>query len=497
MKLSLLLSGAGIPATDDSDCDIVAVTPDSREAGENTVFVCIDGAVCDGHNYARSAYDRGCRVLVVEKNVSLPPDAQILYVPDTRIALAKLSDVFYKSPSKNLKIIGITGTKGKTTTAELINAVLNRSGLRSAYIGTKGVVFNGTRYSTLNTTPESCEIQRYMRDMVNSGIKYLVMEVSSQALYFNRVYGIKFDTCVFTNLSPDHISPHEHPSFEHYMNCKHSLFTDYGAKFAVYNADDPYSGFILDGFDGKSTGFSIHKKSEYSADSIRLIRGDNFFGTSFTCITHGRSYDFFIPMPDDFSVYNALGAIAVCHHYGVKYNDIISTIRDIKIDGRFETVKIKDGVTAVIDYAHNGVSLASALGALRKYNPGRIICLFGSVGGRTQMRRAELGKVAAEMADFCILTSDNPDNEPPENIIADIEKQFSEKSCPHISIPDRRKAIAYAVGISQPGDVILLAGKGHECYQLISGHKEHFNEREILIEQAKLLKSSKINTFIG
>lgn len=486
MKLGELLSLSKIEAFFplSGETEIRSIISDSRKCGEDSLFVCISGSVFDGHNYARSAYDRGCRAFVAEKNLILPDDAAVVYTPNTRIALAKLSSTFFGNPSSKLKIIGITGTKGKTSTAEFIHAILSKNGRSSAYIGSNGVEYGNIHKSTPNTTPESYLLHQYMRDMVNDGVKYLVMEVSSQAILQNRIHGINFDTCVYTNLSPDHISEHEHPSFDHYKNCKHSLFAEYGANFAFYNADDEYADFMLDGFRGKKSGFSIHTPSELHAlpDSIKLVRNADSFGTSFVCTIRKTNYEFVLNMPDEFSIYNALGAIAVCHHYGIRYSDIADTIKDIKICGRFQSLSLGGGVTAVIDYAHNCVSLASALLALRKYRPTRIICLFGSVGGRTQIRRKEMGRVASELSDLCILTSDNPDNEPPEQIIDDIKSGFGENACPCVSITDRRQAIEYAVKIAEPGDVILLAGKGHERYQLVGGRQEYFNEYEILTE---------------
>ena len=425
--------------------------------------------------------------------LSLPDDAIIIITDDTRKALATLSANLFSNPSRSLKVIGITGTKGKTTASLLIYNILNANGIKTGYIGSNGIDFDDKHFPTLNTTPESYDIQYYMHEMVKDGVKVLVMEVSSQALMQSRVYGIAFDTCVFTNLYPDHIGKYEHPDFENYKACKHSLFTDYGAKFVVYNADDPHASQVIAGCACPSKGVAVKQSADYTAKDITYLRAPGTIGVSFNCSIDGMDNEAFpvtLAFPGEFSVYNALTSIAVCRRFGISYTDIVNAMEKTRIKGRFETIECPNGATVVIDYAHNGVSLEAALLALRIYEPNSLICLFGSIGGRTQMRRAELGLVASRNADFCIITSDNPDKEPAMNIIGEITTYFTSNSCPYEAIPDRKQAIEYALKKSVKGDIILLAGKGHETYQLINGVREEFSEAQIVRDSFDLLTSN-------
>ena len=461
---------------------------DSRKACEDSVFVCIPGALADGHDYAGAAYSGGCRIFVAERRIALPDDAVFILVPDTRIALARLSAHFFGNPAREMTIIGITGTKGKTTSSLLIYNILNESGIPTGYIGSNGVSYLDCQYTTLNTTPESYDLHAHMRKMVDNGIKTLVMEVSSQALKMARVHGIKFDICVFTNLALDHIGEFEHPDFEDYKLCKRSLFTDYGAEYVVYNADDEYAMSVVGGATCPKTGISLGGKADFVADSVTYFRSEGNIGVSFECANEGKVFPVALSFPGEFSVYNALTAIAVCTRLGLTAGKITKAMRHIRIKGRFETFDLPNGATVVIDYAHNGVSLKAALQALRIYEPTRLVCLFGSVGGRTRMRRAELGLVASRDADFCILTADNPDNESPNAIISEIASYFTAGTCPYVAIPDRRAAIEYALDNSQSGDIILLAGKGHESYQIICGVRQEFSEAQIVEEYCKAHK---------
>lgn len=467
---------------DISTIDVQSLCCDSRKVSADSMFVCISGSQNDGHDYAWGAYGRMCRVFVIEHPINLPDDAFVIVAKDTRVALAQLSAAFYKNPADEMTIIGITGTKGKTTSSLMIYNVLNDSGIPTGYIGSNGIYFDEKNYPTINTTPESIDLHSYMRMMLDSGVKTLVMEVSSQALKMARVHGIKFKICVFTNLSPDHIGEHEHPDFEDYKACKHSLFTDYNAEYIVYNADDEHALSMISGNRCKKASVSLTKDADFRADDIAYFRSEGCVGVGFNCLCNNTVLPISVPFPGEFSVYNALTAMAVCTELGLSCEDVANTLKDIRVGGRFETYDLPNGATAVIDYAHNGVSLKAALQALRSYNPKRLICLFGSVGGRTKIRRAELGLVASRDADFCILTSDNPDNESPLAIIGEIASYFTSGTCPYTAIPDRREAIEYALKMSEKGDIILLAGKGHETYQVIKGERIEFSEAKIIKE---------------
>lgn len=465
--------------------DIAYVAYDSRKATFDTVFVCIAGAVHDGHDFAKSAYDQGCRVFVCEHEVDLPEDAIVLLVQNTRIALARLAAALFDYPAEKLNIIGITGTKGKTTTAHLIAQMLTKAGYKAAYIGSNGITFGNHHFPTSNTTPESYDLHYYFNKMVYERVDFVVMEVSSQALYLHRVDGIRFGICVFTNLSPDHIGGVEHPTFEHYKSCKASLFRNYGCECIIYNADDPHHRDMIKDTGVLTRSFALHAAADFTASDLQLMRGQGRLGISFVLHTVTESLRAELNIPGEFNVYNALAAVAVCRHLGIGYTTMLDALRAARIKGRLEVVPAAmPDRTFIIDYAHNEVSLRSVLGALRQYQPHRLICLFGSVGGRTKMRRAKLGKVASELADFSILTSDNPDYEAPEAIIRDIAKAFPEGSRSYVQIPDRAEAIRYAVKIAEPGDIVLLAGKGHEDYQLIEGKKISLNERELILKYA-------------
>lgn len=476
---------------------IGAVFCDSREAskhGSLGLFVCIAGAAYDGHDFARAVYDAGCRVFAVSHEVDLPRDAICLVYENTRIALALLSASFYGHPSRELSVIGVTGTKGKTTTCLLAQSLLLRAGIPTGYIGTSGIRYADRAYESPNTTPESLILQRTMREMLDCGIRVLVMEVSSQALMQHRVHGISFAATLFTNLSRDHVGPREHPSFEHYRDTKRSFFTDYTAKTVILNADDPYSAEMFSAVKAAETVTfsvcgsetpcgSLPAPSLTASETAPNTDGDSL-GISF--LLSGKDTDgapislpAFLPLPGACNVRNALAALMICRTLGVSLQNAAKMLRYASVAGRCEAVPTENGVRVLIDYAHNGASLREILTSLRVYAPKRLIVLFGSVGGRTQERRREMGAVASELADFCILSSDNPDREPPERILAEIAEAFV-RDCPHILIPDRREAILYGLSIAETGDILLLAGKGHESYQLVSGEKLPFSEREIV-----------------
>lgn len=485
MKLNELLRCLPVPVRELPEDDIRRVTDCSSQAGGDSLFVCIRGCRSDGHAYAQDAYGRGCRAFLAEHPLTLPADAAVICVPDTRRALGALACRFYGDPSRELRVIGTTGTKGKTTTACLLARMLGQCGIPCGYIGTNGIHYGSVHLTTRNTTPDALTLQKSLRDMQHAGCRAAVVEVSSQALKQYRVEGMHFDTVLFTNLSHDHIGPDEHPDFADYAACKHRLFTDFGAKTMIYNADDPHAVEMLQGASAATRiSCAMHSPADFAAREIRPVSEPGCFGLRFTLLTGRRQLPCLLPLIGQGNVTNALLAVACAvRGFGIPLRTAAGLLPEARIDGRSEVVPLPGGVVAVIDYAHNGVSLRQLLTNLREYRPARLICLFGSVGGRTALRRAELGRVAAELADFCILTSDNPGTEPPEQIIADIAQAFEGCQTPYLRIPDRAEAIQTAVRLSRAGDILVLAGKGHERYQLIGNEKIPFCERELLLAQ--------------
>ncbi|MBQ8401845.1 MAG: UDP-N-acetylmuramoyl-L-alanyl-D-glutamate--2,6-diaminopimelate ligase [Clostridia bacterium] len=492
-----------------ADIDIRSIEYDSRKTGPETgfgvhsIFVCMPGARLDGHDYAPAMYEKGCRCFLCAHRMDLPADSVQIVVETPRLALAKLSAAFYGYPAREMTIIGITGTKGKTTTAILLSGILSENGIPCAYIGSNGIDIGPDHYETVNTTPESRELQKYFRMMLDAGYRHVVMEVSSQALHTYRIHGLEFDACLFTNLGEDHISPSEHPSFEDYRDCKRRLFFEYPCRHIVTNPDDPHWQTVSGNPDVHTLTYAIDTRTlpdtgapvDFTASNIRPFRSETALGIEFDCVLPGESTSARIPVrlrtPGDFSVYNGLCAMAAASLYGISPEQSAGTLYHMSIRGRFEIVDALDGVTFLVDYAHNGMSLENALTELRRYRPHRLICVFGSIGGRAQNRRRELAEVSSRLADISIITSDNPDNEPPEEIIRDILSWF-DRSRPHYVIPDREAAVRAAVQMAQPGDIVLFAGKGHETYQIVNGIKEPFSEKAILLDEAALVQEKAV-----
>ena len=462
-------------------CDIVY---DSRKAKENTVFVCLVGAKNDGHNYVNSAYNQGCRLFYCEHKVDLPDDATVVICDNTRIKLAQLSREFFGFPDKKLKIIGITGTKGKTTTSNLIAGVLNNNNLNTAVIGTNGIIINGKRTPTVNTTPESYELFSAFKNMVDCGVEYCVMEVSSQASKLNRIYGIEFDIGLFTNLGVDHIGHGEHKDFEEYKSCKGYLFEH--SSVSVINKDDEYADYFIGRAKNKYYTYSV-KDGDYTATDIKKFSNNNSLGMKFICKNNSTLCELMISTPGLFSVYNALSVYAVANLCGLNSVQISSVMPKLSVKGRFEIIDALPYATIIIDYAHNALSLKSVLKTLKEYDPKRLVAVFGSVGDRTQIRRKELAEVASEYADFIVLTSDNPGFEEPDKIIDEIASYIKNK--PYRKFANREDAISYVISNAMPDDVIIFAGKGHEDYQLIKDVKVPFNEKELILLAASKVKS--------
>lgn len=500
MKLFKLMEGVNftskLPLEEINEIEVKDIAYNSRSCKDGFIFVALVGETVDGHRFVQNAYDNGARVFLLQKGMEsnkhvmdLPHDAVKLFVEDTRISLSRISHNFFEKPSNSLKIIGVTGTKGKTTITNYIATVLNESGVNTGVIGTNGTFFNGTYEVTANTTPESYELHRIFRKMLDNGVKCVSMEVSSGGIMQNRVEDVDFDVAIFSNLSPDHIGPKEHPTFEHYLQCKARLFKM--AKHGIINVDDEYANDIIKSATCDIETFAIENNADLIANNIRYSKEIDSLGVSFDCSTKCETFPCFICSPGTFSIYNALAVIAVCKYLGVKREIMIDSLKNAKVSGRVEVLSILPYATVIVDYAHNGISLENILQTLKNYDHQRLVCLFGSVGGRTEIRRKELGDVAARECDLAILTADNPDFEDPMNVINDIAESFEDSSCEVIKISDREEAIKYAIRNAKEGDMIVFAGKGHEKYQLINGEKLPFDEIAIAKDEAKKVLEEK------
>lgn len=483
--LACLISDcSGVPSL-----EIQELTEDSRRCHASSLFVCIEGYRSDGHQYALNAYQKGCRAFVAQKTLKMPDDAYVLLVDNTRNALGLLACRFYDTPSRKIPVIGITGTKGKTTVACMIRSILEQNQIPCGYIGTNGIQFGNHCEETNNTTPDAVTLQKSLANMIENGCRAVVLEVSSQALLLERVVGMKFFCAVYTNLFFDHIGEGEHRDFEDYKNCKRRLFTDFEAERMVYNISDRYADEMQSASTSpKKITCSIDpgKSAEYCIDKIIPVQTASELGSSFYLTHQNKKTPCFLPMIGDCNVLNGLLAAAVAKEvFDISIQNTAETLKNIQIAGRSEVIPLKNGALAVIDYAHNGESLRQLLSNLKRFHPKRLITLFGSVGDRTEIRRRELGLVAAEYSDLCILTSDNPGKEDPQKILNEIADAVSLNNTPYRCIIDRAEAIAYAVEIAESGDILVLAGKGHETYQLIGLQKIPFSETEILLSAEK------------
>lgn len=480
MKLSEILSVVSYDGAIKEDIDIEDIVYDSRKATTGVIFVCLSGLKLDGHTFAHSAYQNGARVFICEKQVDLPEDAQIFIVKNSRVVLGEIAAKFFSYPAKELKIIGITGTKGKTTVAHLVQGILNESDIPCGIIGTVGAEFGGTKFPTSNTTPESYELQKLFRAMLNKGCKAVALEVSSLGVKHGRIDGIPFACGIFTNLSPDHIGPLEHDSFEEYAYWKSVFFERCEA--AVMNFDDEAYSIMKENCKCKIISYGLDESYDINARNVSPLRTREEMGIRFDCTVFDKQLKITSALPGTFNVYNIMSAIGAVVSIGCGIDRAVEALKKVRVKGRAEIVSVDADFDVIIDYAHNGLSLKSIIETLYDYKTGRIICVFGSVGGRTQERRREMGLVAGSMCDLCVLTSDNPDFEEPMCVINDIAQAVEEVGGKYICEPDREKAIEKALSISENNDIILLAGKGHEEYQLIEGVKVPFSERECVNE---------------
>lgn len=459
------------------DQEVSQIDYDSRTVKQESLFVCIPGANVDGHDFIDDVIARGARTIIIEKSVPYQDNVTYIQVKNARIALALLSCAFFDHPSRKMTVIGITGTKGKTTTSYMVESILNKAHKKVGIIGTIGSLINGELRKTKNTTPESFELQRLMNEMVESGCEYCVMEVSSQGLMLNRVAGIDFDYGVFTNLSPDHIGEHEHHSFEHYMACKKMLFQM--CKVGIFNKDDDHYEDMIEGAKCLKKTYSIEKDSDLQASHIHLSRGAGTLGVKFH--TNGLvNGDFETDIPGKFSVYNSLVSIMICHLLKIDVPYIQDALKQVRVRGRVEIVPTKQKYTVMIDYAHNALSFESILATIQEYHPHQIYCVYGAGGHRDVKRRYDVGEIVAKYHAFSVLTADNPRGEDVHKICQDIVTGINRVGGDYVIIEDRQKAIHYALSHAQDGDVVLCLGKGHEDYQIIDKEPLPFSEKEII-----------------
>lgn len=480
MRLTELLKNLEYKCEQGSlDTDVRSVVFDSRKAEKDSLFICIKGAVSDGHKYAQEVVEKGASVLVVQDDVTVPEQVTVIKVPDSRYAMACISAAWFGHPAEKMKVIGITGTKGKTTTTYLVKSILENAGHKVGLIGTIEAIIGDKVIPAANTTPESYIVQQYFAQMAEAGCDSVVMEVSSQGLMLHRTAGFLFDLGIFTNIEPDHIGPNEHKDFDDYIHCKGMLFKQ--CRVGIVNADDEHLDKVLEGHTCELETFGFSEKADLRAKNLHLVTGKGTLGIAYQA--EGlMDFPVEIDLPGKFSVYNSLTAIAICRHFGVSVENIQKALKAAKVKGRIEMIKVSEEFTLMIDYAHNAMSLESLLTTLREYRPTRLVCLFGCGGNRSKLRRYEMGEVSGRLADLTIITSDNPRNEEPQAIIDDIKIGIRRTEGEYVEIADRKEAIAYAIHHGQPGDIIVLAGKGHEDYQEIKGKKYPMDERDLIRE---------------
>ncbi len=480
MKLTQLLERLDYTCLQGTmDREIGRVVADSRQAREDALFLCIKGAVSDGHNFAAQVAAQGTKVIVCQDPVEVPGDVTVIQVEDSRYAMAVIAAAWYGYPGDQLKVIGITGTKGKTTTTYMVKSILENAGYKVGLIGTIETIIGDHVIPSANTTPESLLVQKYFREMLDAGCDCAVMEVSSQGLMLHRTAGFTFEIGIFTNIEPDHIGPNEHSSFEQYMECKKLLLKQ--CRIGIVNRDDEHYEKIIEGHTCALETYGFSPEADLRAASPRLVTGKGVLGISYQ-VEGLMNFPVEIDLPGRFSIYNSLTAVAICRHFKVSQEDIVRALKVAKVKGRIEMVKVSDEFTLMIDYAHNAMSLESLLTTLREYHPHRLVCLFGCGGNRSRERRFEMGEVSGRLADLTIITSDNPRYEEPQAIIDDIRTGISKTSGKYVEIIDRKEAIAYAIHHGEPGDIIVLAGKGHEDYQEIRGKKYPMDERVLIQE---------------
>ena len=473
MKLSEILKGIDVKNAYE-DVEILDVTQDSRLVKDGSLFVCIKGAAFDGHSVAQEMLDKGASAVIVERDLGI---SNQVIVENSRAVFSPVCANFFGNPAHKLKLIGLTGTNGKTTTTFLIKQILENVGKKVGLIGTVQNMIGDKIYPAKFTTPDPYELQKLFAMMVDNECEYCVMEVSSQALAQGRVNGLRFALAAFTNLTQDHLDYHK--TWENYFNAKRILFEN--ADIAVTNADDENGLKIIEGLDfDRVVTYAVNTNdASFVAKNVQFKSS----GVEYELVgdTIGRCS---CPIPGRFSVYNSLCAASCALSLGISFGDVLNAIsKSNGVKGRIEVVPVGNrDFTIIIDYAHSPDGLENIITSLQEIAKGRVVTLFGCGGDRDKTKRPKMGKIAAELSDFCIVTSDNPRSENPSDIIQDILVGMEGITTPYVVVENRKEAIAYAIRNAQKDDIILLAGKGHETYQILPTGTIHFDEREAVAE---------------
>lgn len=491
LKLTELLTDIKFEIQHNTDPEITGLSYDSRRVVAGDLFFAIQGTKDDGSKYISSALEKGARAIVTDKIVSVPDNIPLIIVPDTRQALADISVNYYHNPSKDLLVIAVTGTNGKTTITYLIESIFTVAGYKVGVCGTINYRWPGHSFSNPVTTPESVDLQKMFYEMKQDGVQVVVMEVSSHSLVQGRVRGINYNAAIFTNLTRDHLDFHK--TMENYYEAKSKLFLgldDKEDRFAIINTDDQWGKKLYNRIrqqkkQVKVLSYGTSKQQDIFAEKIKLDHGKTLFNVNL----NDKKYQIETPLLGLYNVYNSLAAITASSVLGIKPNKIIKGLEKFTVvPGRLEKVDAGQPFTVVVDYAHTDDALTNVLASLRKLNPSKIITVFGCGGDRDRSKRPLMGEAATKLSDFVFVTSDNPRSEDPSKIVLDIEVGIkrTEKTNYEIVV-DRREAIERAIKHAQPGDIVLLAGKGHETYQIFRDKTIHFDDREIAREILKTI----------
>ncbi len=471
MKLNEFAAELGIKC--ESEAEISSITDNSCKIEKNGIFVCIEGKHFDGHTKAKEAAEKGAAAVVVQKDTGLENQ---LMVENTRSAYTRLCAAFFGHPERKLKIIGVTGTNGKTTTCFILKSMLEKLGHKTGLIGTVKNIVGDKEYPAALTTPDSIELFGLFDEMVKADCEYCVMEVSSQALDQCRVDGVHFEAAIFTNLTRDHLD--YHGSFENYMKAKHILFEN--SSLAIVNADDEAASYMMNETECRNVTFAVRNdESDYTAKNIKISAS----GVKYELVNSHNIGRVNFAVPGEFSVYNSMGAAVCLAELGMDFRSVLEALGECGgVPGRMEVVKTDTPYTVIIDYAHTPDGLENVLSSVRKITDGRVISVFGCGGDRDKTKRPIMGKIGAELSDIAVITSDNPRSEDPDEIINDILAGIAKHSSKLIVESNRTKAIEKAMNVAKADDVIVLAGKGHETYQILADGKIHYDEREIVAD---------------